>query len=109
MANANAAAKSTREDVKELSDQIGNLKNDIAEISRTLSSLGSHTRDAAQHEIRSSVAQFHKRGAENLEKAQATAEDLGNQAADAVRNQPATAVGLAVGVGFLLGFITGRK
>jgi ElaB/YqjD/DUF883 family membrane-anchored ribosome-binding protein len=44
-----------------------------------------------------------------LHAAQHRAEELGQQAADAVRNQPAAAVGLAVGLGFLLGFMTGRK
>jgi ElaB/YqjD/DUF883 family membrane-anchored ribosome-binding protein len=34
---------------------------------------------------------------------------MGQQAADQVRNQPAAAVGLAVGLGFLVGFMTGRK
>ena len=109
MANANAAAKSTTQDMQQLSEQIGNLKNEIADISRTLGNLGTHTREAARNEIENSVAQFRKRGAESLEKAQTTAEDLGQAAAESVRKQPAAAVGMAVGVGFLLGFLTGRK
>ena len=109
MAKSGAADKSTQEDVHELIEQIGTLKSDVAAIAKTLAELGTHSKEAAQAKFTNSVAQLQERGAESVEAARAGAHELGNQAAEAVRRQPATAVGLAVGVGFLLGFLTGRK
>ncbi len=61
------------------------------------------------NETSEKVAHLRKRGEAQLQDAQVKVEDLANQATEAVRNQPATAVGIAVGVGFVLGFLTGRK
>ncbi len=109
MANSSSAAKSAKDDVQQLSEQIGILRKDIAEISDTLASLGAHSKEAAAANVKTSVARLQQRGEAGLEMAQSAAEDLGNQAADAVRSQPAAAVGLAIGLGFLLGFVSGRR
>lgn len=109
MASSNAAQKAAANDVKELSDQIGQLKEDIADLTQSLSNLGTHSRDAVQSGVKGSVTHLRKKGEKGVQDARRSAEELGDQAAAAVREQPAAAVGLAVGVGFLLGFLTGRK
>ena len=109
MAQTKSSASAPKQDIEQLSAQIDTLKKDISAITRTLSELSSSTRDATVESLRSHAAELRDRGQENIRQARSHAEDLGHQAADAVRNQPAAAVGLAVGLGFLLGFMTGRK
>ncbi|VVT19376.1 conserved hypothetical protein [Roseovarius sp. EC-HK134] len=109
MAQAKSADTSPQDEMDHLSQQISTLREDISAISKTLAGLGGTTRDAAVDGARRKVSQLRDASSEQLHAAQHHAEDMGQQAADAVRNQPAAAVGLAVGVGFLLGFLTGRK
>lgn len=96
-------------DIAELSEQIAVLKQDIASISGTLGSLAGSTRDAAVSGARVKAAKLRAVGEDQVDHMRRKAEDLGNQATAAVREQPAAAVGIAVAAGFLLGFLTGRK
>lgn len=109
MAQAKSADSSPQQEIDQLSQQIATLREDISAISKTLSGLGGSTRDAAVDSARRKVSELRHTGEQQLHAAQHRAEEMGQQAADAVRNQPAAAVGLAVGLGFLLGFMTGRK
>lgn len=109
MAQTKSGDSSSQDDIEQLSQQIATLREDISAISRTLSDLGGSTRDAAVDGARRKASELRQAGEQQLYSAQHQAEEMSQQAANAVRNQPATAVGLAVGVGFLLGFITGRK
>jgi ElaB/YqjD/DUF883 family membrane-anchored ribosome-binding protein len=109
MAQAKSAETSPQDEMDHLSQQIATLREDISAISKTLAGLGGATRDAAVDGARRKVSDLAHASEQQLHAAQHRAEELGQQAADAVRNQPAAAVGLAVGLGFLLGFMTGRK
>ncbi|MGX0877064.1 ElaB/YqjD/DUF883 family membrane-anchored ribosome-binding protein [Roseovarius sp. MBR-154] len=109
MAQSRTTDASPQKDIEHLSEQIATLKQDIADISQTLSGLGRSSRDAAADQARQSAADLRDAGERYLHNAQYRAEEMGQQAADQVRNQPAAAVGLAVGLGFLVGFMTGRK
>jgi ElaB/YqjD/DUF883 family membrane-anchored ribosome-binding protein len=108
-AQAKAANEAAKDNVEQLSEQMAVLRNDIAAISKSLADLGVASKDAAIENAKVKAAELRASGEKHLSAAQDRAEELGQQAADAVRQQPAAAVGLAVGVGFLLGFITGRK
>jgi ElaB/YqjD/DUF883 family membrane-anchored ribosome-binding protein len=109
MAQEKSIDTSPQDEIDRLSKQIVTLREDIAAISKTLSGLGGSTREAAVDGARRKVSELRHAGEEQLHAAQHRAEQIGQQAADAVRSQPAAAVGLAIGLGFLLGFITGRK
>jgi len=109
MAQAKTSDASPQNDIDQLSQQIATLKQDIAEISTTLGGLGQSSRDAAVKRARDTAAALKETGEQHMQSAQRHAEEMGQQATDAVRRQPAAAVGIAVGVGFLLGFMTGRK
>lgn len=109
MAQAKSADTSPQDEMDHLSQQIATLREDISAISKTLAGLGGATRDAAVDGARRKVSDLAHASEQQLHAAQHRAEEMGQQAADAVRNQPAAAVGLAVGLGFLLGFMTGRK
>ncbi|MEO3415095.1 hypothetical protein AAFO92_10595 [Roseovarius sp. CAU 1744] len=109
MAQSKTAAKISNSEAEQLADQIEALKADISSITQTLADMGSSRRDALASAASDNVAQLRSTGERYLKDAQTKAEDIAAQSADAVRKQPATAVGLAVGVGFLLGFLSGRK
>ncbi|QYX57791.1 hypothetical protein K1T73_05225 [Roseovarius sp. SCSIO 43702] len=106
---AQAKTADPRKDFEELSAQIEVLRNDLGAITETLKNAGVHSGEAALAHARRTASELQARGQEGLKYAQSSAEEMGAQAAQAVRNQPAAAVGLAVGVGFLLGFMSGRK
>ncbi|WP_320178672.1 hypothetical protein [Roseovarius pacificus] len=106
---AQAKSNSSQNDIEQLSEQISTLRADIATISETLYDLGRSSGDAAIDGARRKAADLRDEGERQLRAARHHAEDMGQQATDAVRAQPAAAVGIAVGVGFLLGFMTGRK
>jgi ElaB/YqjD/DUF883 family membrane-anchored ribosome-binding protein len=109
MAQSRTTDASPQKDIDQLSEQIATLRQDISDISQTLSGLGRSSRDAASEQARQKAADLRDAGQRQMHNAQYRAEEMGQQAADQVRNQPAAAVGLAVGLGFLLGFMTGRK
>ncbi|GAW35148.1 hypothetical protein RA2_02208 [Roseovarius sp. A-2] len=109
MAQSKTTDASPQKDMDQLSEQIATLRQDISDISQTLSGLGRSSREAASEQARQKAADLRDAGARQMHNAQHRAEEMGQQAADQVRNQPAAAVGLAVGLGFLLGFMTGRK
>lgn len=109
MAQAKVDDANPQQDIEQLSKQIATLREDISAITSTLSGLSGSTRDAAVDGARRKASELRHAGEEQLYSAQHRAEEMGHQAADAVRSQPATAVGLAVGLGFLLGFVTARK
>lgn len=109
MAQSRTTDASPQKDIDQLSEQITTLRQDISDISQTLSGLGRSSRDAASEQARQKAADLRDAGQRQMHNAQYRAEEMGQQAADQVRNQPAAAVGLAVGLGFLLGFMTGRK
>lgn len=109
MAQAKSTVKPTDSETQALAEQMAELRADIAGITKTLSEMGAARGDAALESAQNTVASLRNQGEKVLKDAQARAETIGQQAAETVREQPATAVGLAVGLGFLLGFISGRK
>lgn len=109
MAQSKSPTKVSNAEAEQLSAQIEALKADISTISKTLVDMGSARGDAIATAATDNVAQLRQTGEKYLNDAQEKAGDIAHQSAEAVRQQPATAVGIAVGVGFLLGFLSGRK
>ncbi len=88
--------------VEDLSAQIAILKDDIAALTGSFSEFGkSTTRDAA-NQAKAAAHDYADLTKEKAIEAQKSAEDF-------VRTQPATALGIAAGVGFLIGLIATRR
>ncbi|SIO13546.1 Membrane-anchored ribosome-binding protein, inhibits growth in stationary phase, ElaB/YqjD/DUF883 family [Rhodovulum sp. ES.010] len=102
--SGNGAASS-----EDLARQIEALKDDVAGISKILTEMGGAQRDAALDRVQREAAEMRARGEAAATEARDRGVAAGNEALDAVRRQPATAVGLAVGLGFLVGLMTGRR
>ena len=105
--------KASEISVEDLSVQLEILKDDIASLTSTMSEFGqakaAQVRDTAQTKAselsRTAQARADELTTAGLNKARETQE----QAEDFVRTQPGAAVGIAAGVGFLVGLITARR
>lgn len=109
MTQSKAATKVSNSEAEQLSEQINALKADISMISKTLVDMGSSRKEAIADTASDNVALLRSTGEKYVKEAQHRAEDIAHQSVEAVRQQPASAVGIAVGLGFLLGFLSGRK
>ncbi|WP_172300289.1 YqjD family protein [Pseudoruegeria sp. HB172150] len=89
---------STSKDVEELQAQIATLKADITALTETMKTMGKTRAAQLREQGEAAVGQAKVKGLEAYEQAEAS-----------VRENPAMAVGIAAGVGFLVGVILGRK
>jgi ElaB/YqjD/DUF883 family membrane-anchored ribosome-binding protein len=115
------AAKSEFEsESRELSQQVENLRNDLADLGKTVRSLAQHGSATAQSGVRETADRLSRRGHELAE----DAKTAGQQAVDygseifrdkyseferTVRKHPTTAVAVALGLGYLAGLISRNR
>lgn len=104
MAKANASLNGSNKSisVEDLSAQIDVLKNDLSTLTQALSEYGMSKSQDAKRAAQQTAADLQTAGRDKAREAQAQAEDF-------VHNQPATSLGLAAGLGFLVGMITARR
>lgn len=95
--------------VADLNDQIETLRNDIGSLTQTMADLGRAKGDAAAASVKSAASDARDKAADQVETARLQALELQGHANDFIRNQPATALGIAAGLGFLVGFLGARK
>ncbi len=95
--------------VEELSRQVEALRADIAAIAETLKGLGRAGTRAAADEVRDR-AEHARAGAEaRIEDVHARLDAALAEADRMARDRPATAMGIAAGLGFLVGLLLGRR
>lgn len=104
MAKATVNGNSNHENVsvQDLSEQLEILKKDIAGLSATL---GEYTRAKGHEATATAKAKAQELATDGREKAL----EAQMQAEEFVRNQPASALGIAAGLGFLVGLFTARR
>ncbi|MEM1302508.1 MAG: DUF883 C-terminal domain-containing protein [Pseudomonadota bacterium] len=103
-ASTNGSAKS-----EDLSVQVAILRDDVAALTKTLGELGQAKAADAQAQA---AAMGHQVKQSATEAADHASEALRTGAADAqrmARENPGTALGIAAGLGFLIGFMTARR
>ncbi|WP_224825074.1 YqjD family protein [Cognatishimia sp. MH4019] len=105
MTNGKAKSPNTGD----LAEQINTIKSDIAELTSLMAEMGTAKTEDAKEKVRERVEQARDVGAAQLADAQVKAQKLGAEANDFVTRQPATALGIAAGVGFLIGMLGSRK
>ncbi len=88
--------------IEDLSTQIAILKDDIAALTGTVSEYGMAKGRSAADQAKSAANDMAQSGRAKAAEAQETAEEF-------IRTQPATALGIAAGVGFLVGLVTARR
>ncbi len=101
MAKSSDSALTGNKDVtvEDLSAQIDILKNDLASLTHSLSDFGTAKTQHAAEAARAKAVELREAGRDRAEASLGQAEDF-------VRTQPATAMGIAAGVGFLVGMLT---
>ncbi|WP_439142879.1 DUF883 family protein [Pseudooctadecabacter sp.] len=101
--------KGTDYDTADLAQQIETLKADLKDLTEIMAGVGqskaADIKEAAQDTFKSA----RDAGAEKVDYARAQAEHLGDEARQFVQRQPATALGVAVGVGFLIVLLGSRR
>ena len=105
---------------RELSQQVENLRNDLADLGKTVRSLAQQGSATAQSGVRETAGRLTRRGQELAE----DAKTAGQQAVDygseifrdkysefetTVRRHPTTAVAVALGLGYLAGLISRNR
>ncbi|TCO69556.1 DUF883 family protein [Rhodovulum euryhalinum] len=93
----------------DLGRQIEALKSDVSDISKTLAQMGAERRDETVDGVRRAASGLRARGADAADQISTGGMALGEEAADAVRRNPGSAMALAVGAGFIVGLMTGRR
>lgn len=88
--------------VDDLSNQIATLKSDIATLTGTMGEFGKTKSRAAADQAKTTAQDLANTSREKALEAQASAEEF-------IRTQPATALGIAAGIGFLVGLIAARR
>lgn len=108
MARADTTAKSSPS-TEDLQKQIGALKGDVAALTGALEEYGkaqsAHLKSVAENAARG-VAQ---KGEETLHAAQDQAAKAYHNSEQHIRDNPAAAVGIAAGIGFVVGLFAGRR
>ncbi|MBB3992449.1 ElaB/YqjD/DUF883 family membrane-anchored ribosome-binding protein [Sulfitobacter undariae] len=88
--------------VEDLSAQMEILRNDLSNLTQTLSDYGVSKSAEATRYAKATAADLEAAGRKKASEAQAQAEEF-------VHNQPATSLGIAAGIGFLVGMMTARR
>jgi len=102
MATATKSKKMDNATVEDLSEQIAILKDDIAALTSTMTDVGRAKASTAVETAKTAAADLSEAGRSKAVETQEKAEEF-------VRTQPTTALGIAAGVGFLVGMITARR
>jgi ElaB/YqjD/DUF883 family membrane-anchored ribosome-binding protein len=110
MARASTASDSTEElTTQDLRDQIGKLSDDISKLTEIVAGLGEQSARHARDDIRARGAAAAQRGQEEFEHLRQAAHHAQGDIDDMITQRPMMSVGLALGLGFLFGLMTGRK
>jgi ElaB/YqjD/DUF883 family membrane-anchored ribosome-binding protein len=98
----NAANSAKDVSIDDLSAQLELLKADIAELTSTMGDYARSKKDKTQASAKRAVDDLAETGREKALETQLQAEEF-------IRTQPATALGIAAGIGFLVGLVTARR
>jgi len=106
-------AQASKNNVSELNtdvtQQMAILREDIANLTATVAEYGKAQGAALKSTAAHKAADLAETGAATAEALKAQAGKTYSGAEGAVRANPATAVGIAAGVGFLVGMLTARR
>jgi len=116
MARPSSPAESTSESeshaeptTEDLKAQIGKLSEDIASLTEIVGGLSEKSARQVRDEIRARGNAAAERGQREFEQVQRAAQQMQGDVDDMIAQRPMMSVGLALGLGFLFGIMTGRK
>ncbi len=108
--NGNAkTAASNKATTDDLEAQIAALKADVAALTGTLKDMGIQKGVSLKSSAKDSAEALRKRGEDTAADLKKSAQHYYATAESQVRENPAAAIGIAAGVGFLVGLIMNRR
>jgi ElaB/YqjD/DUF883 family membrane-anchored ribosome-binding protein len=93
----------------DLSKQVAVLREDIANLTAIVSEYSKEQAGQLKAAAADKAAGLAKAGSHAAETAKLTAQVAYSDAEDAIRANPSSAVGIAAGLGFLVGLLTARR
>jgi ElaB/YqjD/DUF883 family membrane-anchored ribosome-binding protein len=93
----------------DVTEQMAILKDDIRSLSATIAEMAQAKGNDMSHSAKAHVAEAREAVHSGVDVAKDQAAQIQGQAQDFIRTQPATALGIAAGVGFLIGMLGTRK
>jgi ElaB/YqjD/DUF883 family membrane-anchored ribosome-binding protein len=96
-------------DVKDLEAQIQKLKADVNELTTTLKDVGNSAASEYKGRAKKTAKKARAKGEKAAREAQDSAVAYYRTAEGQVRENPAAAVGIAAGIGFIVGLVLSRK
>ncbi|MCV3269940.1 DUF883 family protein [Roseobacter sinensis] len=107
-------------DINDVTAQIDTIKQDIAALTALVTDVATDKKDEAREHAAAQAAAFKSSAADTIADAQEKARAAGervrsdaevaySKAEETVRQQPAMAVGIAAGIGFLVGTMMARR
>lgn len=107
--SSNGSPKAYEKSVKDLETEMAALRSDIADISETLKGIGKGGVADLNARARETASHLKARGKAQAKYAGEQAHAAYDAAEDTVRHNPAASVGVAAGVGFLVGLFLSRR
>ena len=95
--------------IEDLARQMEGLRADLSELAETLKALGISQTRAAAEEVKQRAGEARDAGAQQVEELQARLEAMLGEADKLARDRPATAMGIAAGLGFVIGLLLARR
>lgn len=96
------SSKSDEVSMEDLTRQLNTLKDDMAQLTSALGSYGQSVATGARDSAKERASDLRDAGVDRARQTQQQAEEF-------IRTQPTTALGIAAGVGFLVGLVTARR
>ncbi len=109
MARASTNGSTKDVSVQDLTDQIETLRKDLSDLTSTMADMGKAKKAQLADAAAQQVETARQKGIETADMLGGHARDVQGQANDFVKSQPATALGIAAGVGFLVGLMSTRR
>lgn len=113
-------AKNGKADISDVSAEIESLKSDVATLTALLTDIANDEAGKAKGDAKNLASKLKSAAEDQATMAQVRAAEMGEQARvaaekgyakteEAVRQQPGVAIGVAAGVGFLIGLFAARR
>lgn len=109
MAQTSKNGSGAEPSIADLEDQIATLRKDIAGLTGTIAALGRNQGARWSAAAEESAETMRAKAADAAEMARVRAESLYADTEAHVRQNPAAALGIAAGLGFLFGLMTSRR
>ena len=95
--------------VDDIAEQLEVLRADMTSLTKSLASFGSESAEQVGRGVAQRAADLRDRASHDVDRLRARAGDLAGDAENFMHERPATAIGIAVALGFVVGMLSTRR